>query len=315
MKYTRGFIVPEISVFGKTAAVIFLTFIFSGCAKGGVDLSLRFPKGKTFRYIITTEQDIKENLTNRSLNFKQKLILQNTFTVDSADNNRAVLDFNFSFLDFSIENIPFNKKADYRQFLNRIFRGNSKKNIRITLDTRGTVLKVEGYTEYINKIIKHADTLPLPENMMKSLLPLLNKKKMLDSFSGLFAYISGKLKKTVRVSDEWQTSGEMDSNLPISVKSKLKVSKITGREVYIKSADTLKLSKESPLFNVFKGIRSSGYSISRQDGWPFSIRTEQIIHAELNKLPYFGKVLPVRVRIKTVTEIKRVIEENTAILK
>ncbi|NOY07792.1 MAG: hypothetical protein GXP33_02990 [Spirochaetes bacterium] len=318
MKYTGRFPVSEIVVFIKAAAVIFSAFMFSGCTERGVGLSLRFPEGKTFRYTITTEQDIKEELTNRSINFKQILTLQYAFTVDSADNGRAVLDFDFSFLDYSIENIPSNAKTSYRQFLNRIFRGDSKKNIKITVDKTGAVLKIDGYTEYINKIIKHAETIALPENMMKSLLPLLDKNKMLDSLSALFAYIpgrSGKLRKTVRVSDEWETSGELNSSLPVSIKSKWKVSNITGKDIYIKSADTLKLSKESPIFNVFKGISSSGYLISGQDGWPLSIRTEQIIQTELNKLPYSGKVSPVRMQIKTITKIKRMIEENTSKLK
>jgi len=169
-----------------------------------------------------------------------------------------------------------------------------------------TVLNVEGYAEYINKVIKRAERLSIAKNIIQSLLLLLDKNKMLDNFSGLFAYIPGKPISVARVSDEWETARELRESLSVSIRSRWKISDLTHSEINIKSADTLKLGKESPIFKVFKGIQSSEYSISREDGWPLSVQTEQVIQAKLNKIPYTDKVSPVSMQIKTATEIKRI---------
>ncbi|GEM_PF-5806900 len=305
-------IIPILAGFTLT-----LILILAGCSKGE-DLSLKFKEGDSRSYEVTVDQELTQSAEGQAFTLSQGFKLLYDFNVLSVSEEKAELGFDFAFTDFHVksnlsdvelpENLP--------ELLNSAF--NFEKGsplMKLTIDKKGRVEKVEGYSDFLAKVMEKAKEEKLSDRVLTLLSALTEEKNITDNFSVLFGYLTD---KPIKKAMSWSVKEPFQEGLPLSADSKWKVLDVNEDTIAISKVTSISEDKEAAGKNQSDtgnttGIESTKYTISRTDGWPREIKSDLSMKSTV--------VLPagaqsdstqgaagqaVEIAIKNTTSVKRV---------
>jgi hypothetical protein len=250
--------------------------LISCAAQGPYELSLRLPPGRVTRYLMTTEQTVRQVLPGQTITVAQKSTTEYRFSVLQTAPEEAML-IEVIYEQFSLESrsstgdLLFDSRSTKRS--TPALRGMQSligQGFRILVDRRGRIRDIRGLEQMLEKIRSSAAAGADPA-FTATLERYLNPGALVASLAGFFEFIPD---RKVLPGDSWQTERPGAPGLAQRLRNTWKLREVRGGRAVLDLATAI-LSEGPPANGGLGGTQEGSVELELSTGALLSASTRQ----------------------------------------
>jgi hypothetical protein len=251
-------------ILGSLAAALTL---ISCAAQGPFELSLRLPEGRVWKYLMTTEQTIRQLLPGQTVTVTQKSTTEYRFSVRQATSDGAM------FIEVLYEEISLHSRSPAGELLFdsraperstpalRRMQSLIGQGFRILVDRRGRIRDIGGLERMLERV-RSASAAGTKPGFTATVQRYFNPDTIEASLAGFFDFIPD---RKVLPGDSWQTERSGSPGLDLRLRNTWTLKEVRGGRALLELSTTI-LPEGSPANDGFTGTQGGRVELELATG-------------------------------------------------
>lgn len=291
----------------KLIALFIITFLFASmslCAANKVNLRLNLQKGRSYEMKMSSANQIDQEMMGQKVKINQKIdMVFNYVILDVLADKNALIEYSFQSMKMNMnmngQEMNMDSESSDGNPMNAAIKNLLLQKLKLTVNPKGEILKVEGLDEYAKKLSGN-------QQLAQAMKMFADENSFKAFFAQIFNYIP---ENEITVGDQWKSVVKMPELMDVGITMAFEVTAIENDQVYLNFKSIV--DTETPVeqmgmkMNVkINGAQNGKMTINALDGWILSSDLNQQFNMKIKmKNPQSGEDMEIPMVTNSVTNI------------